>query len=677
MAIYEKIKNLKHPVFHEEEKISKPIKADIYGPEAEFVQIGFRTKGANNTNNIIDELIGMIMYNGQAGLIDIDIVKKQKLLNAYAYNIINKDYGSFTLVGYPLEGQSLEEVEAILLDKLEKIKKGEFDDWLQEAIINNEKLNKLRQIDNNSYIYSILNSFILETDWKEQVSRLDNMGEISKQEIIDYTKKNFNDNYAVVYKRKGENKNIVNVKKPPITPIAIDRTKESKFFKEFKDIPETKLKPDFIKFKEKIKTGNIGNIEFNYIQNKNNELTSVYFIFDMGRYNIKELEFALNYFNYLGTEDYSSEEIAKEYYKLGVYTGVKADGDRSVIYLSGLNNNFEKALNFFVGNIKNVKADEKSLLKYIKTLKKQRSNEQVNQGKINNNLKYFAKYGKDNPARYNLTNKELDKINADKLVKLISHIFDYKHYILYYGPDTYDKAKDMITKVCNSSKKLIKLPTEKEFSEQDTSGKLFFIDYDMVQSIITLMTKDEKFNSENYAFIKMFNEFYGYGLSSVVFQELRESKGLVYSAYSYMTVPKKKNKSHYIQASLQTQPDKINDAIDAMLNILSNIPDAKEQFEAARQAALAKMESKRITKENIFWRYLQDKKLGIDYNIDQVVYEKLKTMTYKDFIKFFNKSIADNKFDMIILGKKNAIDFEILKKYGNVKELKVEDIFNY
>ncbi|MCK4957446.1 MAG: insulinase family protein, partial [Candidatus Cloacimonetes bacterium] len=491
---------LTHPTFPEEKAITKPIKADIYGPEAEFIQIGFRTEGADNEENIIAELIGMILFNRQAGLIDINLVKSQKVLKAYAYNMINKDYGSFTLKGNPLEGQSLEEVEKLLLFELEKIKKGEFDDWLQEAIINYNKLFRLRQIEYNYYTYSILNAFTLGVDWSDEVSRLDKMEKITKQQIVDYANKTFKDNYVTVYKRKGENQNNVMVDKPEITPLVNDRDKASQFCKEFSDLPETRLKPEFVNYKEKIKTSKIDGVEFNYIQNKNNELTSINFILDMGQFNIKELELAVNYFQYAGSENYSAEELAEEYFKLGVYTGVYASGNRSYIDLSGLNKNFEKALILFIENLKTAKVDKESFDNYIGTLKKERSNEKLNKWQIEYNLNYLSIYGKDNPLRYCITNKELENIDSSKMIKLINQILDYKHYILYYGPKGFDEAYQLVNSIYNPSKILKELPEEKNFTELENSNKVYFLDYDMIQSNITLISKDEKFNEEYYPY---------------------------------------------------------------------------------------------------------------------------------------------------------------------------------
>ena len=668
---------LSHPTFAKEKTIEKPRSAEVFGPAAEFLQLGFRIGGVDDKDNLIAELISMILYNGQAGLIDLDLLKQQKVLEAYAYTDHKKDYGEFIFGGNSLEGQKLEEVKNLLLAELEKIKNGEFEDWLPEAIINDEKLSRLRKIEYNYYIYDMLDAFILDIPWKDEVSKLDKMEKITKQQIMDYAKKTFKDNYIVVYKRKGENKNTVKVEKPKITPLEIDRTKESAFLKKFKEMPETRLKPEFVDFKKLIKTEELGNIEFNYIHNKNNELSSLFFVLDMGDFNIKELSIAMNYFEYVGTKNMSADNLVKEYYKLGVYTGVRAGEDRTYVYVSGLKKNFAKAFKLFIDNIKNAKADKESFQKYIESLKKERANNKLSKWYIGYNEKSYAKYGNNNPQRHTLTNKELDKLESEKMVNLINHILDYKHYILYYGPEEYKLAKKMVTNTYSPSKSLIKIPKPVTFKELDNGGKVYFTNYDMVQSSVTLISKDQKFNPEVMPYISMFNEFYGSGMASIVFQELRESKGLVYSAYAYIDLPKDKDKSHYLTASLNTQPDKMKDAMTAMFGILNKMPDAKTQFEESRKAALIKIESKRLTKADPFWTYKWYQKLGIDYDINENIYNKIKTMTYEDFQAFFNKSIAEKKFDIVVIGNEKDIDFDALKEYGELIKLSLDDLFPY
>ena len=47
----------------------------------------------------------MILSNSQAGLIDLDLVKNQKVQKAYSSFRGMNDYGTFELIGYPRKGQ--------------------------------------------------------------------------------------------------------------------------------------------------------------------------------------------------------------------------------------------------------------------------------------------------------------------------------------------------------------------------------------------------------------------------------------------------------------------------------------------------------------------------------------------------------------------------------------------
>ena len=73
----------------------------------------------------------------------------------------------------------------------------------------------------------------------------------------------------------------------------------------------------------------------------------------------------------------------------------------------------------------------------------------------------------------------------------------------------------------------------------------------------------------------------------IVFQEIR--RALAYSAYAYYSNPETPTKSLckclYRRTNGQTP-----DAVDAMLEIMNNMPEAEDQFNQAKEAALKKIE---------------------------------------------------------------------------------------
>src|SRR5205814_7717875 len=66
--------------FKPEEPITKPVVKEVYGPDAEFVAMGYRLPGVHSKDALLADLVGQILTNGRAGLIDLNLVKKQKLL---------------------------------------------------------------------------------------------------------------------------------------------------------------------------------------------------------------------------------------------------------------------------------------------------------------------------------------------------------------------------------------------------------------------------------------------------------------------------------------------------------------------------------------------------------------------------------------------------------------------
>ena len=114
-----------------------------------------------------------------------------------------------------------------------------------------------------------------------------------------------------------------------------------------------------------------------------------------------------------------------------------------------------------------------------------------------------------------------------------------------------------------------------------------------------MYAKGSKLDNDKYPIIKLHNEYFGGGMSSIVFQDLRESKALAYSVYSTYTIPKKLEDSHYQFSYIGTQADKLAEAMDGMLGLLTQMPEANSNFENAKEAVLQKIRTERITKTKV------------------------------------------------------------------------------
>jgi len=132
-----------------EDPITEPVEAEVFGPMSEWITMGYRFSGIHGDEWPYLRLVSDLLSNGQAGLMDINLLQKQKLLRANAYYDENNDYSQFVMTGNPKQGQSLEDVKSLLLDQIELIKKGDFEDWMLDAVIKNYKLDQERWNESN------------------------------------------------------------------------------------------------------------------------------------------------------------------------------------------------------------------------------------------------------------------------------------------------------------------------------------------------------------------------------------------------------------------------------------------------------------------------------------------------------------------------------------------------
>lgn len=649
---------------------------EVFSPSAERFQFAYRLGGARTHDAKMLQIVDMLLNNRLAGLIDLNINQKQLTQYSGSGAQIMKDYSAHIFTGIPKKGQTMEEARDLILEQIEKLKMGDFDEWMLTAIINDMRKREQQILENsNALATTMYDSFIQEKTWEEVVSELDELSKITKSDVINFVKNNYNDNYVIVYKRQGENKNLVRVENPGITPISLNRENESQFYKDFQKLKPQPIEPVFVDFDKVIKREKINTSPFSFIENTTNDISSVYYITEMGSDHNKILSLAINYLNYLGTSKYSPEEIKKEFYKIGIDFGVNVGSIRSFVYVRGLQENMEEGVKLFEHLLKDAKANKNAYDSYVDMILKSRNDAKTQKGSIQNALNQYAMYGPNSRFRDILSEEELRAINPEDLTKIIHDFLNYPHQIFYYGNDLASTKKTLKKYHNFGSNKSI--PKAKDYPQPITDGKVYFTSYDMVQAEISLRSREKMFDASLLTPSGIFNEYFGSGLSSIIFQEIRESKSLAYSAYAFYSNASLSNRYNYVNAYIGTQANKLPQAVSALQELMNNMPRAENQFQNSRNAALKKIATQRYTKSSAFfyWLSLQDR--GIDYDINRDIYKETQRMTLNDLEAFFNKHIKGKKFNIGLIGNKDNLDWEAVQALGETQELDLKELFGY
>ncbi|MDD3331438.1 MAG: insulinase family protein, partial [Bacteroidales bacterium] len=377
--------------FKPEEPISSPIVKEVVGKEAESVRLAWRFDNPRSEQIPLLILTEMIITNGNAGLIDLNVNQKQRVLNAGSSPAMLYDYSYMLMYGSPKSGQTLEEVRDILLDQIDSLQQGKFPEWLLQACINDLRLREIKTNESNAGRASAMETaFYLDIPWKDQVSSLDQLEKITKEQIVDFAKKYLRrDNYVVIYKRKGKPTDIEKVKKPKVTPIKINRSDKSDFVKMIENRKVNDIEPVFIDVSKIGYTMINDDIKIFYTKNYDNELFQLNYVYDLGSYQDKYLNLAFSYIEYLGTDKYTPEQIKEEFYKLGCTFNLSAGSERSYVTLSGLSKNMDKAMALFEHIVANATPNATALENMVNDVLKARENAKQRQNTI---LSYLVTY---------------------------------------------------------------------------------------------------------------------------------------------------------------------------------------------------------------------------------------------------------------------------------------------
>jgi zinc protease len=668
--------------FEPEEPLTGARGVEVKGPMAAWVDIAWRLPGARTDGEMMAELIAGMLSNGMAGLIDLNLLQDQKVLGAAAYANNMKDYTVLYLHAEPKQGQTLEQVRDLLLQQVQLLGFGSFEDWLIEAVVNDHRQQRIRYFNehNRMRAAAMTEAFILHKPWSEVVDYYDRMARITKQQVMDYVNANLRmDNYVAVYKRIGEDPDVYKVAKPKITPIDIKRDDRSAWRKQWDAVPSNVLTPVFVDYDKAIQRSNLkSGVPVARIENPTNDLFTLRYILDMGTNNDRALGLAVRYLSYLGTGKRDAASLKKEFFKLGLSYDVFAGEDRVYVTLSGLEQNLEQGVQLFEELLADPQANEAALQELINDIAKERQDALKDKRKVLHTAMFsYARYGENSPFKDQLSVGQMRALAASGLIDRLRGLMDHKHTVFYYGRKPMAELLALLDKHHKGAGNK-DYPPEREYVEQETTANtVIVVDHDMVQTEMLMVSKAGTFDPAKLPYAALFNEYFGSGLSSIVFQEIREAKALAYSAYSSFTSPAKKENAYFVRAFVGTQSDKLAEASSALLALMNDMPANEDQFQGAKEAALKVIASERITKERIYWSWDAMQRLGLKDDPRRTNYERIPSITMKDLKEFFDKEIKGRNYTFLVIGREGNVDHAALEKLGTVRRMTKEQVFGY
>ncbi len=674
----------------EDVKFNPPKESPLNGVERktvnykgeEKVVLAFRGASYKEKEKDVLTLIDMILDNGTAGLINQNLVNSQKVRSAGSYTSFNEDYGAMYLYGIPKEGQKLSEVESLLLEQIEKVKKGDFDESLLSGIILNFEMSQKAQLENDVGRVNILKESFLRNDSVENIMSLSKrLKKINKADIVKAANKYYKNNYVAVY-RKDKEYSFPKIEKPVLDKITLNTSSKSDFIKAVENVKVTPITPKWVDYNNDFKAISYatGTVMY-HTTNPVNDLFNFSINYNYGNKHNKGFCEVMSELNFAGTDDMTADEVKKELFKMGVNLNYSCSDYGFSMNISGLDSQFEKALSLGEKVLWSAKLDENHLKNKVKNIITNRLDSKKDHNTLRGALSSYISYGDKSPYINRLKKSELENLSVNQYNNMKKELIKQNFETYYSGQLSSDKVLNTVKKYHQPQNINVPLLNARQRPERETlirhtkPVKIYFLDHKGAQAHISLVIPEAQVDINNDLNTSLYNEYFGGGMSGIMFQEVRESRSLAYSSSARYYQGSRLGDQDQMTGYIGTQADKTVEALTLFVDLLKNIPVSNERFIRAKEAIENSYRTGYVNFRSVVPTVQYWGQLGYDKDPRPENFNQLSNTKLDDMLKYIKEKVSSKSLTFMIVGDKSKIKMEELKKIGEVEDISINKLF--
>jgi predicted Zn-dependent peptidase len=173
----------------------------------------------------------------------------------------------------------------------------------------------------------------------------------------------------------------------------------------------------------------------------------------------------------------------------------------------------------------------------------------------------------------------------------------------------------------------------------------------------------------------LYTNYFGSGMSSVVFQELREARALAYSASARYLPGDRLNAENLMLGVIGTQTDKTVDALAAFIDLIDNMPQSAERFDESVNSLVNRYRTSKLNFREVIGAVRSWERQGYEGDPRRERFQQLQQASLEDMVQFQQEHVKDRAKIISVVGDLSIIDTEELAQFGTVQEVQVEDLF--
>ena len=625
----------------------------------------------------------LLSNDNETGMLD-SLRTAHKVMFALSENFSLKEAGAVGLLVIPkIPFGSKKKAERLCWQQIERVKAGDFSE---------EKLTELKQVmlrDIEDELETISNRAELMSEvfaegrtWTDYLKQVEAIKAITKADVVAAANRYLlADHYLRGVKRFGSYPKD-KVSQPNYKPVVPKHTREeSAYAKELAQKPVAERSPKLIDLQHDAEMTSLNDHTTLYrVENTVNDLFSLSLKWQKGKRDEPRLMLVEPYLTELGTDSLTKHQLGEAWQQLGTTLETKLSDNYMMLTIKGFERNLEPSLRLLSHLLTSLKADKDATDELIDEYKME--HKQLDRSNTSIFQMVVEKITKGSRSSYlrHPSVAEAKKVKGEELLQLFNDVQQYDCSVLYSGTRSSQEIAALCKSILHPLSTIHLPPSDNAIPLKEYTAPIVYV-YDMSDSRQTLIgtycNVKRSLTDKEEAQLRLWSQYMGGGMSSLLFQEIREFRAMAYSTGAQDITPNRARHRDYpsgFMAYLGTQGDKAMQALAVLDSLMTQMPIREQNVAAAKQEIL-----NNINNNYPSFRHLGDyvstyRMNGYQEDPRTSVSRLVPTLTTDDMVAFYRQNILQQPRIYFIIGNKKQLDMQQLSKYGRVVMLKKKDI---
>ena len=658
-------------------------KVKIPIPLMKVMAMGFRGVPANHPDqSALNIAIALLNNPNGTGYLD-RLMEQRKLMGAMAGGETFNEAGMLGFIILPrLVIQTYKGAERLVWREINRVRNGDFPEEMFESLKQEQlrrNITDLEDIDSRSQI--MIRLFTQGKTWDDYVDELKHTEALVKEDVMRIANKYLNENYLFVSKKTGKYIKEY-LPKPDFAPIVPKHTNtSSKYARQLEKLPVQEVKIRFLDFENDVQTIEMTPMATLYVtENPVNTIFTFKIMYAIGSLTLPQIRLLASYLSLLGTDKQSFNEYQMRLQRIGSLLHFEANDHFFIINFSGFDKYFEETISAVGEFMQHVKVDKRKIKTLVDEAKVGKKAFFKSSADIADALFEYVQYGNQSLYITKPSLKEITKMKGQDLLDLFSVVQQVQCEFHYCGKieSSFVAEKirqyiplDIITKESKS-------PIFRDPIMYDRPLVFFYDMRDVSQNILYGFQVGESLLShEERVEARLFSEYFGGGMSSLIFQEIREFRSYAYQISGGVTLPPfcLSDKPATFVTYLSTQGDKTIDALTVLESLIRRMPAHPEKIEPIIQSVINYINNEYPTFRDISTRIAKYRKVGYPSDPNRFLLQKIREMDISTVERFHAEYIKNRTLVYAIVGNSQKINMSKLSLFGDIVMVNKSDFY--